>query len=76
MGNESSINTMDNNSSINKMYNNSYVFIKYRNALIKIEISLQDYLDQLKKKFMNHYRFKNLFKFFFLMVKNFFIQIP
>ena len=49
MGNESSINTMDNNSSINKMDNNSYVFIKYRNALIKIEISLQDYLDQLKK---------------------------
>ena len=76
MGNNFSFNKMDNNSSINKMDNNSFIFIKYKNALIKLEISLEDTLVQLKKKYMNHYRFKNLFKFFFLMVKNFFIHIP
>ena len=50
MGNNFSFNKMDNNSSINKMDNNSFIFIKYKNALIKLEISLEDTLVQLKKK--------------------------
>lgn len=50
MGNNFSFSKMDNNSSINKMDNNSFIFIKYKNALIKLEISLEDTLVQLKKK--------------------------
>ena len=71
MGNKSSTNKMDNNSSIIKIDNNTYVYIKYKNALIKLEISLEDSVYQLKEKIYESLQIQESIQILFLMVMNF-----